>query len=560
MFNPKYFTLSLLLVCLFVLQGYSYSSIVSVKDTNSTKGFNSVTNQIKLKQARASFLTEDYKVALETYREIFSSFPNEAIINFRLGECYFALKNYDATIEFLENARTQDPQVNKSLNLILGQAYQRNGKLDKTIEVLQEYLNNPKSSKEENSQALIFIEQCKTAKALMANPVNVKINNPGPDINSVYEDYAPSLTADGKTLIFTSRRPETTGGKVDIDGKYFEDIYISTYNDSTNKWSVAESVEGRLNTEFHDAALSISADGKQIFVYKNIPGETGSGDIYVSKLNNKEKWGAPKPMPKEINTSYFESSASLSADEQYFYFVSERRGGYGNGDIYRCKKISKREWGEAENLGPVINSSEDEVSVFIHPDGKTLFFSSKGHNTMGGYDIFKSVNTNGVWSKPENIGFPINTLQDDLHFVLSLDNSTAYYSSTKKGTLGERDIFQIDMKSYAVHLKDGEVYKSNGLSILKGSVYNTDAAQVVEANIRILDLQEKEITSIDTNTEGEYFVTLPGGVDYQMVISTEGFETIKEKINLPLDETKTFILVKHFLIEKLVRAPDFIKD
>lgn len=553
--------LVLLIFSIILLTECSNASIISVKDTTSQKGFNSLSNQVKLKQARNNFLAENYQLALENYRELQSSYPNDAMANFRVGECYFALLNFAATVEFLENSKAQNSLVHKNLNFILGQAYHRTGKIDKAIEVLQEFVNSSKEILEENKDALTFIEQCKTAKKLMANPVNVKISNPGAFINSPFEDYGPSLSGDGKTLIFTSRRPETTGGRTDPgDGKFYEDIFISSWNDASNTWSEAKPVPGRLNTDFHDAALSISPDGTQIFVYRNVPGETGSGDIYVSKLNNKQVWAAPKPMAKEINSSYFESSASICADESYFYFVSEKRGGFGNGDIYRSKRLSKNVWGEAENLGPVINTTEDEVSVFIHPDGKTLFFSSKGHNTMGGYDIFKSVYNNGSWSVPENLGYPINTFHNDLHFVLSSDNSTAYYSSIKENGLGERDIYRIDMKNYAVHLKENQVYKSNGLSILKGSVFDMDAAQAVEATIDVLDLSGQKVSSIFTNSDGEYFVTLPGGINYQLVISAEEFEKVSEKINLPLDNTKTYVMVKHFLVKKISKEFNFPKD
>jgi hypothetical protein len=369
-------------------------------------------------------------------------------------------------------------------------------------------------------------------------------------INSQYDEYGPSISADGKTLIFTSRRPNNKGGAVDInDGKFYEDIYIAEWDDEKNSFGEAKPIQGRINAEYHDACLSISPDGKFIFVYKNIPGQTKSGDIYMSKLSGTGKWGAPEPLPKQINSSYFESSASLSADGKWLYFVSERRGGMGNGDIYRSKRISKTEWGEAENLGPVINTEEDEISVFIHPDGKTLFFSSKGHNTMGGYDIFKSVYENGQWSKPENIGYPINTLDDDLHFVLSSDNQTAYYSAIDPNGYGERDILKIDMSRYAILEKDGKPKLSNGLSILKGSIVDTDAGQAIEAELKILDANGVEVASTASGIDGEYFITLPGGKEYTIELKFKNFDA-KEKIFLPLDEKHTYTMVKHFLVDR----------
>lgn len=472
------------------------SNSMAIRNKHLVKLFHSASNEVLLKEARISFLDEDYANALMIYKKLLNtSYSKKARTNYKIGECYLAMKNYTAAIDFLEKAKAENPKVHKDLNLLLGQAYHLSNKLDQAIEVLEEYTGNKHIYKEDYTFALALIEQCKTAKILISNPVNTKIKNLGSLVNSPFEDYGPSVSADGKILVFTSRRREVTGIGIDpADGKYFEDVFLSTWNDSTNSWNKAESVRGRLNSYFHDAALSISPDGKQIFVYRNTPGETGSGDIYVSNLTTYGRWSSPKPLTKQINTSYFESSASLSADGNYLYFISEKRGGLGNGDIYRSKKIGKNAWGPAENLGAVINSGEDESSVFIHPDGKTLYFSSKGHQTMGGYDIFKSVFENGQWSKPENMGYPINTLQDDLHFVLTEDNRTAYYSTTNKDELHERDIYEIDMNNHETHALKESLSKEH-LSVSKGSVNGTGPGKAVEATVEIVNLSGKVIST-----------------------------------------------------------------
>lgn len=528
---------------------YAGNFIPSKKDT-SLGFFDNANNRLKAQKARHLFLNGDTKGALEIYHEVHKSNSQNAALNTRIGECYLVLKNYSKAKEYLEKAYLINPLDPRETAFYLGQALHRLGEFDRAIQLFDEYIKDNNTKKEEVKDAIFFKQQVATAKELMSKPKDVTISNMGELINSQYDEYGPSISADGKTLIFTSRRPNNKGGAVDInDGKFYEDIYIAEWDDEKNSFGEAKPIQGRINAEYHDACLSISPDGKFIFVYKNIPGQTKSGDIYMSKLSGTGKWGAPEPLPKQINSSYFESSASLSADGKWLYFVSERRGGMGNGDIYRSKRISKTEWGEAENLGPVINTEEDEISVFIHPDGKTLFFSSKGHNTMGGYDIFKSVYENGQWSKPENIGYPINTLEDDLHFVLSSDNQTAYYSAVSPNGYGERDILKIDMSRYAILEKDGKPKLSNGLSILKGSIVDTDAGQAIEAELKILDANGVEVASTASGIDGEYFITLPGGKEYTIELKFKNFDA-KEKIFLPLDEKHTYTMVKHFLVDR----------
>ncbi|GIV44509.1 MAG: hypothetical protein KatS3mg035_1632 [Bacteroidia bacterium] len=545
----KKFTYLLLIVAILISYNSKATLHISEKDT-SLGFFDNANNRIKAQKARHLFLNGDTKGALDIYHEVHKSNQQNAALNTRIGECYLVLKQFEKAKEYLEKAYALNPNEPRETAFYLGQALHRLGEFDRASQMFDEFIkdNNPK--KEDVKDAIFFKQQVATAKELMAKPKDVTISNMGALINSPFEDYGPSISADGKTIIFTSRRPTNKGGAVDInDGKFYEDIYIAEWDDEKNTFGEAKPIQGRLNTEYHDACLNISPDGKFIFVYKNVPGETKSGDIYVSKLSGTGKWGAPEPLPKQINSSYFESSASLSADGKWLYFVSERRGGFGNGDIYRSKKISKTEWGEAENLGPVINTEEDEISVFIHPDGKTLFFSSKGHNTMGGYDIFKSVYENGQWSKPENIGYPINTLGDDLHFVLSADNQTAFYSAIDTKGFGERDIMQIDMSRFAILEKDGKPKVSNGLSILKGSIVDTDAGQAIEAEVKILDANGTEVASTASGIDGEYFITLPGGKDYIIELKFKNFDA-KEKIFLPLDEKHTYTMVKHFLVDR----------
>jgi len=421
-----------------------------------TKGL----DKVKLQKARHLFLVNDFNAALKTYTEIAKNNQGNALVNYRLGECNYKLKNYELCVNYMEKAYRIDASVNKELHLIYARALHRLGELDRALEQCVEFRKalDDKSNKMKEvlrSDKLLVEDIDKLeaniqfAKEMIANPLKVTITNMGNAINSPGEDYRPAISADGKTIIFTSRRSDSKGGLISLeDHKYFEDIYISVYDDQTKEWSQAEGIQGRLNTDEHDACLGIAPDGNQIFIYKNIEGVTRSGDIYVSRLSSSGKWTSPKPLSKTINSSYFESAASLTRDGKRLYFVSERKDGLGQGDIYMVDKISRHEWGEAVNLGAVINTPEDENSVFVNPDEKYIIFSSNGRKSIGGYDIYISVKKDGKWAEPVNLGYPINTLDDNVHFTVREDGKKAYYSSYDKNGVGETDIFEVDLSEY----------------------------------------------------------------------------------------------------------------
>ncbi|MBI4648450.1 MAG: PD40 domain-containing protein [Bacteroidia bacterium] len=516
---------------------------------------------MQMTTARLKFTNEDYYGALRIYRELRRDHPDDALLNFRMGECFVKIKLMDTALVYLEKASHTDTMVSRNLFLILGQALHYKGKVDEAIEAYYSYKNRLDSRKiklleSEKQYVNELLRQCLTAKELMQKPVKVKITKLGNNINSEYTDANPSVTADGKTLIFTSRRPGTTGGKIDPEcEEYFDDIYMSKWDNKTRTWGACIQFGPPLNTEGHDANLSISPDGRQILLYKNITGETQSGDIYISTLDEEELWSKPKPFAsKNINSSFFESSSCLSADGNTLFFVSERvRGGFGNGDIYISKKMGE-EWSKPENLGSVVNSIGDEIGIYIHPDGKTLFFSSDGHNTMGGYDVFMTVFEDGRWSEPVNMGYPINTTRDEIHFILATDRKKAYLSSSRESESGKTDIFEVDMSQFLEENKqitESVVASISGpiLSILKGSVVD-DEGKPVQTNIYLEDMATNEKSVITSNEKGEYFATLPADRRYEIKVEAKGFKPMAFKFKLPKGEGETFTLTKHIILNK----------
>ncbi|MBE7441597.1 MAG: PD40 domain-containing protein [Flavobacteriales bacterium] len=534
---------------IFILFLVAFSLTANAQDDKSSKP-NKVTYKIKMNDARHQYLNGNIRGGLNIYRELLKSYTNDAMINYRIGECYLDLKEWQLAVEYIQNAKKINPKVTPELGYKLGYALHRNNQLDLAEAELKEYKSNLKK-KNPLYDADKILAQVEFAKKMMFAPVKVEISNLGKNVNSRGGDYAPSLTADGQTMIFTSRRADTKGGGVDKAGdyKYYEDIYLTKFDSTINDWTKANPIEGKLNTEGHDASLSISPDGNQIYIYRN-DGSVYIGDIFVSKKRRSGAWGEPTALDKQINSSYFESSASLSADGTKLYFVSERQGkkygANGKGDIYVVEKISRTVWGEPRNLGSVINTPEDEISVFIHPDGKTLFFSSKGHLSMGGYDIFSSrLQMDGTWSTPENLGYPINTVDDDVHFVLSTDGKIAYYSTVREDGLGERDIYQIDLKNYDL-LKGTQ----KNLSIVKGSIEAKLDGLRLEAVIEFKDEKGELISSINTEETGDFLATLPGNIKYSATISALGYKAQTINFDLPIGEEKTYILVKNIVLEQ----------
>jgi len=343
----------------------------SQQDTTKN-AFEKGLDQYKLQKAKHLLYSYDFSAALVAYEEIYAESPDNPIVQYRIGQVHYALRDYLSATKFMALAVEKEPIIEEDARVKYAMALHRVGEFDKAITQLISYKVDLKESKIKRIEEIEdMLKGLSYAKESVSNPFNVKIENMGTDINSAFDDYGASISADEKTIIFTSRRPDTKGGATDPnDGKYMEDIYIAEWNAEGNNWNKAESIKGRLNTEFHDACLSISPDGQNIYVYKNF-GESGSGEIYVSRLSSSGKWGGPKDLGKLINTSYFESSASITSDGQFMYFLSERKEktSQGMSDIWVAERLSRSEWKEPVNLGPVINTAHDERMVFIHPEG-----------------------------------------------------------------------------------------------------------------------------------------------------------------------------------------------
>jgi outer membrane protein OmpA-like peptidoglycan-associated protein len=288
------------------------------------------------------------------------------------------------------------------------------------------------------------IFECNNAKVMVAEPVSIAITHLSDGINSPYPDYAPTINADETIMVFTTRRPEdNTNEKVAVDHEYYEDIFYSTK--VNGEWSPARNMAGPLNNRYHNSSINLSPDGKEMLLYH----DSNGGDIFFANVKPDGTWTDPDDL-EGINTQYIENSATITADGNTIYFVSNRPGGLGGTDIYVSSKDSKGKWMNAQNLGNLVNTELDEEAVFISANGKHLYFSSNGHAGMGDMDIYRSTynEVNKTWDRPVNMGYPINSVENDIYFVLTGDEGFAYISSVRDQSYGDEDIYKLDIHNW----------------------------------------------------------------------------------------------------------------
>lgn len=501
----------------------------------------------------------DYATALGFYQAANTFNPNNAELNYKIGLCFINSNQKFKAIEYFLKAQKLKANVDPNINYYVGRGYQLTQKWDEATAAYQAFINSlpEKNSADMKINAYRKIEECKNGKSLSAKPVRVWIDNMGKEVNSTYPEYGMVMNADGSEIYFTSRRPNESNKKQDeINGGYFEDIYYAKR--VNGNYSLAKNIGSPINTEGHDATVALNSDGSKMIVYLD---DKGDGNLYES-YRKGESWTKPKKLNSEICSEYHESSAWYSADNQKLYFVSNRplakKGEPKDKDIYVATwNAEKEKWDNVTRLPETINTPMNEDGIFLHPDGKTLYFSSQGHTSMGGYDIFYTVlQEDGSWSTPVNIGYPVNTPDDDIFFVVSASGRKAYMTSFREDGIGEKDLYQITflgeekkpmLNSEDVLLAGSSVpvreiviepkleIKSSGLSLLKGTIIDAKTRKPISAKIELYDNQKNVlITEFTTNAEtGKYLVTLPAGKNYGIAVKADGYLFHSENFDLP---------------------------
>ena len=470
-----------------------------------------------LKNADLYFESEDYLNAIVAYKKVLVSDPNneKANLNTVVSRIKLGQSTDSCSINLLKLKASKLPEV----QFYFGQIYHLTNNFTDALTCFNKYKTIPEKERTiSDIEVNYFINCSKSASELIAKPHRSIIKNIGNKINSAYADYVPLIMADESILYFTSRREGSTGNLKDVYGNYYEDVYVSKQL-ADGTWEEAKNIGKPINTNTHDACVALSFDGNNMIVYRTAP-DLVSGDLYLTKTDY-EGWTEPQKLGKEINTPFIETSACFSNDTSVIYFSSNKPGGYGGKDIYRIKKLPNGKWSLPINVGPTVNTDKDEDAPFLHPDGITLYFSSKGHNTMGEYDVFKSVlNTeNNVFTSAENLGFPINSVNNDIFFVMNALGTRGYYSSIKQETFGGSDIYTIDTR-----------FGDNDLKVKKGKVMAGSTPS--KAKISIIDLETNQLHGIyNANAKtGNFILALNPLKTYKAIVEEEGYQTMTLEI------------------------------
>jgi hypothetical protein len=470
-----------------------------------------------LATAQAMFVDENFLLALPIFDKLQQSHPKELYLKYVTGICgLYRSDKHEQALEFLSTVYEKNKRA-ANIQYDLARAYHYNYKFDEALALLDLYVKGKNVTEQQKKDAQQLVKYCNNGKILVAAPVDAKIDNIGEIVNTVASEYVPVVSSDESVMILTYLGDLSTGGlqnnynQADSFGVYYEDVFIT--HKENNKWVTPVSIGANINTNAHDAAIAISNDGQKLFIFKD--DSYDGGDIYISKLDSNN-WSTPQKIKGEVNTAAWEGSASLSADEKTLYFSSERPGGFGGRDLYKATLMPDSTWGNIKNLGITINTAADDDAPFIHPDGKTLIYSSEALNSMGSYDIFETVYNavDSSWSTPKNLGYPINTPDDDRYFVLSTDGKRGYYASGKAGGFGLHDIYVVDMPDNFVQPV---------VAMIRGTITKEDHPIGTEVQVDMLDNKQSYGVFKSNAESGNYLVNLVPGHNYKLTYKQAGF-------------------------------------
>lgn len=477
--------------------------------------FTSFSQRVDPEEAAEHFKYGNFIDALVVYEKLMEKDPKNPEYPFKAGFCVLHINSDKSkAVKYLESAseRKSDPDV----DFYLAKAYHYNLKLDEAIETMEKYKKSGTGLLQ--NQADRELEMMKNAKKLVVSPIDISFENVGELINSEYPDYYPFVTPDESTIYFTTRRKGVVGGMREFDGYYSSDVFYSEVENG--EFVKAKGAGMMVNSAYDEQVVGLSYNADLLFVY--LDHIKDYGDIYTSKIVK----GRPKKieiMDESVNSKEFESAATISADGNTLFFASKRDGGLGGKDIWMTRKSPTGEWAEPQNLGSNINTPYDEDFPNLFYDGSTLYFSSKGHNSMGGFDYFKSTwnpETN-EWSLAENIGFPLNTPEDNVCISFTEDKRHAYISAWRKDSYGDLDIYKVKFNEY-----------DDRQTIIKSKIVKEGTEEVItDAFIIVTDNRtQEEIGNYTPNAKnGSFVITLIPG-SYNVMIDAPGFAPKSEDI------------------------------
>jgi outer membrane protein OmpA-like peptidoglycan-associated protein len=439
-----------------------------------------------------------------------------------IGGLYGQIKKYDSSVLYYEAAKQIDSLYFQEYNLPYSINLAGKGEFEKALWAVNSFLSI-EDLNEKSIKAAEYRKKCYTFAVEYAEekgssyrfePINL-----GDSINTSVSEYFPTITLDGKTLVFTRRV-----------NHFNEDFFESVRNGGS--WGKSSVLLGNINTNQNEGAQNISQDGQWlIFTGCNFRDGYGSCDLYISYLTS-EGWSTPENLGNRINTEFWDSGPSLSPDKRDLYFASRRPGGYGGSDIYVSHRTAGGRWSDPENLGPEINTAGDEGTPFIHADNQTLYFTSNGHPGYGGDDLFLSRKCDNEWGTAENLGFPINTIENEGSLVIAADGKTAYYSSDRSDSRGGLDLYTFELRKDVRPLRTLWV---------KGKVFDVKTRKGLPSAVELTDLESQlTISRLQTDESGNYLITLPVGKDYAFSVNRRGYLFYSDNFSLKEETDSTY--------------------
>jgi outer membrane protein OmpA-like peptidoglycan-associated protein/tetratricopeptide (TPR) repeat protein len=481
-------------------------------------------NPEKVNKKAASYYSLAYELAQDAkFEEALSNLEKALALDPKFVDVYLSragiyslMRDYTKSVVDYEKGMSMDADYSKSYLLPYSISLAGTGNFEKALATVNQFLTRTDLNSQSKAAGAFRKSSFEFAIANAAKTeerlVSLKRTNMGDSINSLVYEYFPSLTIDGKKMIFTRR--------INNDEDFYQSDLIN------GVWSNATALKGRINTNFNEGAQNISQDGEWlIFTGCNYPEGVGSCDLYIAKKAKNGSWNDPENLGDIINTDAWESSPSLSPDKRFLYFSSNRLGGYGGKDIWVSERNNQNRWGKPFNLGPTINTKNDEASPFIHADNQTLYFSSDGLPGYGNTDLFVSKKqTDGTWGEPLNLGYPINTIDDEGSLIVSADGRTGYYASDGVDAKGKLDLYTFELP---------KKIQAKKTIWVKGQVYDDKTKLGLPSAVVLTNLKTKQIVSkLQTDEDGNYLVTLPIGDEYAFTVNRKGYLLYSENYRL----------------------------
>jgi flagellar motor protein MotB/tetratricopeptide (TPR) repeat protein len=550
-------------------------SIIKIKKsefkTDIKEGFEEA--WFNIKQGNILFLEGigTYSLARDFYLQAHQYNNDNAALNYLIGVCYLYTDDKYEAIKYFRKAYDKNPKISPDIHFLLGRAYHLVLEFNRAIDEYNAFLKSLPSDELGVQGAIVnkLIQECINGKSIVENRKRVIITNLGDSINSQYDDYFSILSSNDSTIFFTSRRYLDKRSKRNpYDNKYYENIFSGHLKDG--KWTKAQPLPKKINGSGNKAVVGASADGSTLYIYK---GKEKGGDIFTSNKKNGE-WTSPNAMSSHLLSDQAETSVFITPSGDTMYYISANKDlTLGGRDILRTVKNAKGKWGKPVNLSSILNTTYDEEGIFITSDGRELYFSSKGHNTMGGYDIFKSVlQSDGTWGDPENLGYPVNSADDDMFYSVSSNGKYGYYTTIREDGFGAKDIYKVTFlgSEKELQLEKSDIFIAGLIDSFKkgffylpvpmevessyyitGKVLDKKTNEPVNAKLEFIDVSASKIIATGvTGDSGMFRIKLDAAKQYGVEIIARDYLFFLDAVDMTnADPDEAFI--RDFKLEKI---------